>query len=86
MIRKPNCSAVHRTQTHQIFQSNDPWLRQKVRQGLIVWRLCRGGAGAIGGGGVGARGGGAMLEEEGEEEEVKVEEEEERSLSFSAGV
>ena len=36
MIRKPNCSAVHRTQTHQIFQSNDPWLRQKVRQGLII--------------------------------------------------
>ena len=31
-----NLTAVQRTQTHQIFQCNDPWLRQKVRQGLII--------------------------------------------------
>ena len=70
---------------------------KSTTQGLIVWRLCKGGGGGARGGGGGeprggggrARGGGegVLEEEEGEEEEVKgKEEEEERSLSFSAGV
>ena len=64
---------------------------KSTTQGLIVWRLCKGGGGGARGGGGEPRGGGGRARGGGEgvleEEEVKGKEEEgDSSLSFSAGV